>query len=64
MVDVDGRDIAPAGKELALRKYLMENQNIVLTYDQLLEKVWGEEYTGGSREPLWTQMRKIRTKIQ
>ena len=64
MVDVDGRDIALENKELALLKYLMENRNIVLTYDQLLEKVWGPEYVGGPRNILWVQIRNIRKKIQ
>ena len=31
-------------REFDLLKYLMENQNIVLTREKILEKVWGYEY--------------------
>jgi two-component system, OmpR family, response regulator ArlR len=35
-------------KEYDLLEYLMENQEIVLTREQILEKVWGYDYYGGT----------------
>ena len=64
IAEVDGKEIALEKKELDTLAYLMENQGIIITYDQLLEKVWGLEYVGGSREVLWTQIKKLRAKIQ
>ncbi len=42
----DGKDIELTGREFSLLQYFMENKTIVLTRDQLLEKVWGYEYLG------------------
>ena len=42
----DAREIELTGREFALLQYFMENKTIVLTRDQLLEKVWGYEYLG------------------
>ena len=36
-------------KEFELLRYLMENQGIVLSRDQILEKIWGYEYAGETR---------------
>ncbi len=41
-----GKDIELTGREFALLQYFMENKTLVLTRDQLLEKVWGYEYLG------------------
>ena len=41
-----GKEIELTGREFALLQALMENKTIVLTRDQLLEKVWGYEYLG------------------
>ena len=41
-----GREIELTGKEFALLQVFLENKTIVLTRDQLLEKVWGYEYMG------------------
>ena len=42
----EGKDIELTGREFSLLQYFMENKTIVLTRDQLLEKVWGYEYLG------------------
>ena len=42
----EGKDIDLTGREFSLLQYFMENKTIVLTRDQLLEKVWGYEYLG------------------
>ena len=42
----DGKEIELTGREFSLLQFFMENKTIVLTRDQLLEKVWGYEYLG------------------
>ena len=42
----DGREIELTGREFSLLQMFLENKTIVLTRDQLLEKVWGYEYMG------------------
>ena len=42
----NGKEIELTGREFSLLQYFIENKTIVLTRDQLLEKVWGYEYLG------------------
>ena len=42
----EGKEIELTGREFSLLQYFLENKTIVLTRDQLLEKVWGYEYLG------------------
>ena len=42
----NGREIALTGREFALLQYFMENKTLVLTREQVLEKVWGYAYAG------------------
>lgn len=42
-------EIKLTNKEFQLLKYLMENQSIVLTREQILEKVWGYDFSGDTR---------------
>ena len=42
----NGKEIELTGREFSLLQFFMENKTIVLTRDQLLEKVWGYEYMG------------------
>ena len=53
MVDVSrhrvtraGKEIELTGREFALLQFFLENKTIVLSRDQLLEKVWGYGYLG------------------
>ena len=41
-----GRKIVLTGREFALLQYFMENKTLVLTREQVLEKVWGYNYAG------------------
>ena len=41
-----GKEIELTGREFSLLQYFIENKTLVLTRDQLLEKVWGYEYLG------------------
>jgi two-component system, OmpR family, response regulator ArlR len=44
----NGKVIELTKKEFDLLEYLMQNQEIVLTREQILEKVWGYDYYGGT----------------
>ena len=41
-----GKEIDLTGREFALLQFFLENKTIVLSRDQLLEKVWGYGYLG------------------
>ena len=41
-----GKEIELTSREFSLLQYFMENKTIVLTRDQLLERVWGYGYLG------------------
>ncbi len=41
-----GKEIELTGREFSLLQFFMENKTIVLSRDQLLEKVWGYDYMG------------------
>lgn len=49
-------------KEFDLLRYLMENQGIVLSRDQILEKIWGYEYAGETRT-VDVHIRTLRQKL-
>jgi DNA-binding response OmpR family regulator len=48
-VTVAGEPVELTGKEFDLLAYLVENAGIVVSRDQLLERVWGMSYAGGTR---------------
>lgn len=48
-VTVNGSEIVLAPKEYDLLMYFLDNQGIVLTRDQILDKVWGMDYSGYDR---------------
>ena len=48
-VTVAGEAIELTGKEFDLLAYLLENAGIVVSRDQLLDRVWGMTYAGGTR---------------
>lgn len=48
-VGVAGEPIELRPKEFDLLAYLMQNRGAVLSRDQLLERVWGYDYAGGTR---------------
>jgi len=49
-------------REFELLKYLMENQNIVLTREKILDRVWGYEYLGDTNV-VDVYVRYLRSKI-
>jgi DNA-binding response OmpR family regulator len=48
-VSVAGRPVLLRAKEFDLLAYLLEHPGIVFTREQLLERVWGMEYSAGTR---------------
>jgi two-component system alkaline phosphatase synthesis response regulator PhoP len=50
-------------REFDLLTYLVRNRGIVLTREQLLDKVWGEDFTGGNRT-VDVHVRRLRVKIE
>ncbi len=48
-VTVAGATVELTGKEFDLLAYLVENAGIVLSRDQLLDRVWGMSFAGGTR---------------
>ena len=49
-------------KEFELLRYLMEKQGIVLSRDQILEKIWGYEFSGETRT-VDVHIRTLRQKL-
>lgn len=48
-VTSDGEDVDLTYKEYELLKFLLVNQNIVMSRDRILSEVWGFDYEGESR---------------
>lgn len=69
MIDPDAREVTVSGariylsrKEYDLLAYLMENDNILLSRDQILETVWGYDYLGSS-STVDTHVNRLRNKL-
>ncbi len=61
-VVVDGRPIELTHQEFVLLRFLAQNRGRVYTRDQLLERVWGVDYYGGSRT-VDIHIRRLRMKL-
>jgi DNA-binding response OmpR family regulator len=48
-VTANGRPVTLAPKEFELLRYLLEHKGWVLSRDQLLDRVWGQDYFGSDR---------------
>jgi DNA-binding response OmpR family regulator len=59
---VDGEEVALAPKEFDLFWELLDHRGIVLTRDQLLERVWGYTFAGDTRT-VDVHVRQLRRKI-
>ncbi|HEX6312809.1 MAG TPA: response regulator transcription factor [Acidimicrobiia bacterium] len=59
----DGREVAVTKTEFRLLCELARNTGIVLSRDQLLERVWGYDYFG-DRRLVDSHVRRLRTKIE
>jgi len=61
-VTVDGRAIELTNQEFALLRFLSQHRGRVFSRDQLLTRVWGVSYYGGSRT-VDIHMRRLRMKL-
>ena len=61
-VSVDGRPITLTHQEFALLRFLATNRGRVFSRQQLLERVWGVDYYGGSRT-VDIHVRRLRMKL-
>lgn len=61
-VSVDGRAVTLTHQEFALLRFLCENRGRVYSRQQLLERVWGVDYYGGSRT-VDIHVRRLRMKL-
>lgn len=61
-VFVDGHDIHLTRTEFALLAELGRNLDVILTHDELLDRVWGKEYRGSSHY-LHVYLGRIRKKL-
>lgn len=61
-VKVGNEQVALTYKEFELLCYLMENEGIVLTRDQLLSKIWGYDFDGETRT-VDVHIRTLRQKL-
>nr|WP_062104232.1 response regulator transcription factor [Bacillus niameyensis] len=59
---VDDQTIKLTHTEFEILSYLMQNEGIVMTREQLIIKVWGYEYDGDDRT-INTHIRNLRTKL-
>lgn len=48
-VSVDGKPVELRSKEFDLLAYLIENRGLVVSRDQILDRVWGMDFPGGTR---------------
>jgi two-component system response regulator CssR len=63
LVFYNGSEIVFSNKEFELLIYLAENKNIVLSREQILLKVWGQDYFGTDRVVDDT-LRRLRKKLE
>lgn len=70
VIDVSRREVRRAGKPLPLKRqeyelllFLVQNRGKALSREQILEKVWGWDYYGGSRT-VDVHIRWLREKIE
>ena len=61
-VQVDGEDVQLAPKEFDLLWELLDHNGLVLTRDQLLERVWGYTFAGDTRT-VDVHIRQLRRKL-
>ncbi len=61
-VSVEGREVNLTGTEYRVLSYLAHNAGRVVTPDQILQKVWGEDYIGETHL-LQVSMARLRKKL-
>ncbi|PDZ04565.1 DNA-binding response regulator [Bacillus cereus] len=61
-VTIDGEDISLTHTEFEIVSYLMQNQGIVISREQLINKIWGYEFAGDDRT-VNSHIRNLRHKL-
>ncbi|GGB52100.1 response regulator [Virgibacillus dakarensis] len=61
-VTVDGESISLTHTEFEILTYLMQNQGIIITREQLITKIWGYEFVGDDRT-INSHIRNLRHKL-
>ncbi|NIE91197.1 response regulator transcription factor [Bacillus sp. Ab-1751] len=61
-VTIDGEDISLTHTEFEIVAYLMQNQGIVISREQLINKIWGYEFAGDNRT-INSHIRNLRHKL-
>lgn len=61
-VIVDGEDINLTYTEFEILTYLMQNQGIIISREQLITKIWGYEFAGDDRT-VNSHIRNLRNKL-
>lgn len=62
-VTIDGREVSLTSKEYTLLSFLASNSGKVYSREQLLEQVWGDDYSGDTRT-VDVHIRHLREKIE
>lgn len=60
----NGQKISLTAKEYTLLCLLVANEGYVLTYDQIYQKVWGEEAFGSTNNAIKCHIRNLREKLR
>lgn len=63
-VFVHGKVVKLMKKEFDILAMLIKSQGRVFTYEQIFRNVWGEDYMDNSKDVLYTQIRRLRSKLQ
>lgn len=61
-IKIDNKNLILSNLEYRLILYLVENENIVLTRDMILDRIWGIDYEGNTRV-VDTQIKNLRKKL-
>jgi DNA-binding response OmpR family regulator len=64
MVFIGNKELVLTKKEFDILHYLMENNGILLTHAQIVDKFWNIDFDKSVQEVLWTHMKRIRQKLK
>lgn len=63
-VRVQGTETPLLPKEFDILHYLITNRGIVLSYTQIIRRIWGDDYADSSRDLLWAHVSRLRRKLR
>jgi DNA-binding response OmpR family regulator len=61
---VGNAELILTSKEFDILRYLMENNGILLTHTQIVDKLWDTDFDKSTQEVLWTHIKRIRQKLK